>query len=119
MVEETPQTSAGSTYKPKDFLPISAQKRLEERRAKFGPGDRPADLIERRSQEAQQRRQVRGGCGRWAKGPDSGSYLEGGTEGLAAHTGDKQGVSKVNTLDVLSPKYFIFSFVGYILIEWK
>ncbi|KAF2358311.1 hypothetical protein FHG87_010928 [Trinorchestia longiramus] len=50
-------SSAGGT-KPEDFLPQMTQKKLEERRAKFGPGDRNrSELLERWS-GASQRRQV-------------------------------------------------------------
>lgn len=64
VLEATPYTtSAGASTKPQNFLPPSAQKKLDERRNKFGPGTKSAEDMEKKSAEAVQRRQVRNRVG--------------------------------------------------------
>jgi hypothetical protein len=59
VVEAAPGTVSVGSIKPENLVPIPAVRKMEARRARFGPGDRTQEELEERWSGAEQRRKVR------------------------------------------------------------
>ncbi|XP_018008273.1 uncharacterized protein LOC108665974 [Hyalella azteca] len=58
VVEAAPGTVSVGSIKPENLVPIPAVRKMEARRARFGPGDRTQEELEERWSGAEQRRQA-------------------------------------------------------------